>query len=397
MSFRQPLPVPRVSKTLEQIRAELFAQVETVQDEYAAKGWLPARLNLNKGVVRGLLELFAWGLWQLYQVLEAVLQQAVPLHASGEWLDVHCDQVGISRKSAMKARGNVLFFRAAGADVDSNIPIPKGRILRTLPDGRGEVYRYLTLTDAVIPAQATSAPVLVESEVYGSGANAGAGQIRELASPVPGVDRVSNGADWLTDEGADTEPDSQQQVRYVYAWLAKAGVTAAAYKSAALSVRGVLEVAVADQHPRGEGTIDIIVRGTAGMPTDNLLRAVTEAIDAQVIINHDRLVKAPVPVAVCVVMELELLVGDEAATRLAAQAFVHSMFGGNTATITGLQPFGIGHDVIRERLAAGIIILPGVKKINWSGTLVDGDLAVPTDGLAVLESVAVTSIWVEEA
>lgn len=54
MSFRQPLPVPRVSKTLEQIRAELFAQVEMVQDEYAAKGWLPARLNLNKGVVRGL-------------------------------------------------------------------------------------------------------------------------------------------------------------------------------------------------------------------------------------------------------------------------------------------------------------------------------------------------------
>jgi hypothetical protein len=63
-----PLPEllsTRVSKTLDQIRAELFGHIEAVQNEYAAKGWLPVRLNLNKGVVRGILELVCWGLWQL--------------------------------------------------------------------------------------------------------------------------------------------------------------------------------------------------------------------------------------------------------------------------------------------------------------------------------------------
>ena len=43
----------RLSKTIGDIRAGLFARIEQVQDEYAAKGWLPGRLNLNKGVVRG--------------------------------------------------------------------------------------------------------------------------------------------------------------------------------------------------------------------------------------------------------------------------------------------------------------------------------------------------------
>ena len=79
MSRLQDLLSKRVSKSLDQIRAELFARIEEVQDEYAAKGWLPRRLNLNKGVVRGLLELFAWGIWQLYRLLETVLLQAFPL------------------------------------------------------------------------------------------------------------------------------------------------------------------------------------------------------------------------------------------------------------------------------------------------------------------------------
>ena len=53
----------RLSKDISTIRAGLFERIEAVQDEYAAKGWLPARLNLNKGIARGIIELFAWGLW----------------------------------------------------------------------------------------------------------------------------------------------------------------------------------------------------------------------------------------------------------------------------------------------------------------------------------------------
>ena len=60
----------RLSKEIGEIRAGLFERIEAVQDDYASKGWLPARLNLNKGIARGIIELFAWGLWQLYNFLD---------------------------------------------------------------------------------------------------------------------------------------------------------------------------------------------------------------------------------------------------------------------------------------------------------------------------------------
>ena len=74
---------PRLSKDIDDIRAGLFSRIEQVQDEYAAKGWLPARMNLNKGVVRGIIELFAWGLWQVYTFLSIIHQQAIRRRESG--------------------------------------------------------------------------------------------------------------------------------------------------------------------------------------------------------------------------------------------------------------------------------------------------------------------------
>lgn len=396
MSTFRKLSLPRVSKTLDEVRSGIFTRVEEVQDEYQAKGWLPARMNLNKGVIRGLLELVSWMFFQLYQLLEALLTQAVPLLSSGEWLDLHCDQVGVTRKAATKAKGYVRFFRSPQTPESQNIPIPSGRIVRTLPDGNGAVYRYVTLADAVVQAGQAYAEVLAESEEYGAEANAGVGQIRELATPVSGIDKVSNTVDWLTDEAASGESDEQLRIRYMYAWLSRAGVTSAAYQAAALSVKGCIEAAVSDQHPRGEGTIDVIVRGSAGIPTENLLEAVEAAINEQVVINHDLLVKSPVPVSIDADLELELYSGDEAALRLSAETFIRAMFSGDASRTGGHIPFGIGHDVVRERLAAGVITLMGVKRINWGGSLASGDVLVPADGLAILNSASVTAKWVSE-
>ena len=257
----------------------------------------------------------------------------------------------------------------------------------------GEVYRYLTLEYAVLQAGEAFVDVLVESEAYGAETNAGAGQICELVTPVSGIDRVGNTSDWLTDEAASDESDEQLRIRYMYAWLSRAGVTSAAYQAAALSVKGCIEAAVADQHPRGEGTIDVIVRGSAGIPTQNLLDAVEEAVNTEIVINHDLLVKGPTAVEVAVQLELELYSGDEAALKLSAENFVRAMFSGDASQTGGHVPFGIGHDVIRDRLAAGIITQTGVKRIVWGGS---GDVVVPADGLAVLKTLTVTAKWVSE-
>jgi uncharacterized phage protein gp47/JayE len=388
----QQLLSQRVSKSLDQIRSELFARIEEVQDEYAAKGWLPARLNLNKGVARGLLELFCWGVWQLYRLLETVLYQAFPRYATGQWQDAHSEQIGNDRVAASQTQGKVLFLRNPANT--GNVRIPAGRIVRTRPDGLGNVYRYVTLADAVLPVGADFVGVLSKAEEYGALANAGPGQIRELVPPVDGISGVTNEAGWLVEEGADEETDAAMQRRYALSWEALGGVISAKYKAVALGVKGVVDVAIADQHPRGEGTIDIIVKGSAGLPTDSLLQAVAAAIDAEIVINHDRLVKGPTPVYLDAILLLELLSGDEAASKLAAENHIRAVFSGSNPGIEGLA---IGQDVIRDRLAAGIITMPGVKRIIWGADLADGDIAIPVDGLAMLRSLDVQSTWVSEA
>lgn len=332
--------MPKLDREIADLRASLFGRVEEVQDEYQGKGWLPARLNLNKGIVRGLLELFSWGSWQLYYFLAHVHKQAIPLDAEGEWLDLHCAQVDVRRKAATKARGNVLFHRG---EQRGNIRIPKGRIVRTKPDGNGRVYRYVTLEDAVLPENEACVAVEVEAEEYGQLANATGGQICELATPVVGIGSVGNESGWLTAEGADEETDISLRRRYVLAWQRRAGVTRSAYEAAALEVTGVSDVYVADQHPRGEGTVDVIVCGAAGMPTQNLLDAVRASLDEYIVINHDLLVKGPQPVPLDVKFTLELLSGDESAIKLEAENWVRAMF--SPVEREGAPRFAIGRDV----------------------------------------------------
>lgn len=380
----------RLSKTIGEIRAGLFERIEAVQDEYAAKGWLPARLNLNKGIVRGIVEIFAWGLWQLYNFLDLIHKQAIPLDSTGEWLDVHAAQVDETRKPATKTRGNVLFLRG---EQTGNVRIPAGRIVRTRPDGAGAVYRYVTEAFAVLPEGAESVAVPGVAEEYGQGSNAAAGQIAELVTPVEGIRGVTNAADWLTSEGADKESDASLQRRYELAWRARAGVTRAAYEAAALSVPGAVDVYVADQHPRGEGTVDVVVQGAAGMPTAKLLEAVKTALDSAIVVNHDLQVKAPVPVAVSVRAVLELLSGDADTIRAQAESWIKAMFTyGEDADI---PRFSIGRDVVRDRLASGIVSISGVKRIRWDSP--QEDVEIPADGLAVLAELSLSTVWVEQA
>lgn len=64
--------------------------------------------------------------------------------------------------------------------------------------------------------------------------------------------------------------------RYRLQWAANNGCTKYAYKAWALSVPGVSSVEILDQHPRGQGTVDVVVRGSAVLPTEALLERVRE-------------------------------------------------------------------------------------------------------------------------
>lgn len=381
-----------VSKNLDTIRQEMFDRLTAKQEEYALAGWLPIRLNLNKGIVRGLIELWCWGLWQLYQFLALVLIQAFPDQATGVWLELHCRQVNVFRKPATKAAGTVYFCRAVDA---GNIAIPAGRVIRTLPDAAGKIYRYVTTAAAVLLAGSLEVAVPVEAEEYGSAANATSGQITEIVTVVPGVDSVENRAAWLTAEGANIEADEPLRLRYQLAWKALNGCTKYAYEAWARQVTGVIDVKILDQHPRGQGTLDVMVVGSAGIPTQGLLDAVTANIlgtgnkDEKNPINDNVEIKGPTPVLVDFSAELELIAGVPADIIAEAESRVRALF--STGVVAGIDNLKVGQDATLDRLKWACM-LRGVKRIN-SGF---SDVVVPDDGMAVLNNLVITSIWAAE-
>ena len=375
------------NKTLEEIRQDLFSKIVSVQ----AEGWLPARLNLNKGVIRGLIELWAWGLFQLYQFLIMVFGQLFPSLATGKWLDLHCAQVGVVRQAATKALGRVNFYREDTAD---NISIRKGMIIRTRMDGAGLVHRFVTTEEVVFPSGAESLSVAVESEDYGRQANVTPGMICEISTVIPGVDGVVNTDDWLVREAVDWEKDEELRERYTLAWKDINGSTKYAYESWARGVSGVVAAKIMDRHPRGQGTVDVIVKGSAGIPTDELIQEVDTVVQENRPINDDVQVLEPVPVPVAVNAELVLIGGTPDIIIAEATQRINAMFT-DPRVLPDVDPLEIGQDLPRDLLIHIIKAVSGIKKINFTSPA--ADIPVPENGLAVLESINLTYAWAGEA
>lgn len=377
-----------VKKTLDEVREMIFQHINDVQDEYVAKGWLPRRLNLNKGVVRGMIEIWAWGLHKLYVFLEYLFYQIFPASSSGAYLNEHAVQVAVPRRESTKAMGRVTFNGPA----EGNVKIPAGRILKTDPDGEGMVYRFITTEDAILPDGHTSVSVPVESEEYGRKANVGPGQITNIATHVSGIDSVSNDSNWMTSEGADEENDSSLQNRYALAWSGISGVNSAAYKKWVLDVPAVIAVKVRDRHPRGQGTIDVIIRGAAGVPTDSLLAEVRAEVEKKRPQNDNVLVKGPTPILVKISGTLILTAGGSN-SLLQAEKRIRALFEDPT-DYPGVTPLQIGQDLTLDRLTSEAMAGAGYhlcQRVDWDQPM--EDVKVPEDGLAILESLTLSVGW----
>ena len=373
-----------VEKTLEEIRTEMFTRIGEVQDDYQLKGWLPRVMNLGKGVVRGLIELWSWGLFQLYSYLKTILSQAFPSTATGLWLDLHAGQIGLTRFAQTKTSGTVYFTRAGTV---GNVPIPVGRVVRTLPDALGKTYGFVTRAAAVLADGSNEVAVIVDAVEYGSGSNVTAGQITEIVTYIPGVDVVENRTGWLISEGQDEESDEALRQRYVLAWSEIGGCTKYAYESWARSVAGVKAVLILDQHPRGQGTVDVVVLGVAGIPTAGLLDAVRAVIAEKKPINDDVLVKAPTPVTVNIDCTVEITGGDDAAVRAGIIADLQAYFTYDTG-LSGVGYSGLAQDVMLDRLTQ-IVMNSSTLIKSCSFVAPVSDVVVAGDGLAVLGTVAV--------
>ena len=344
-------------QTEDEIRESLFQEGKTR---------LPAVTNYNSGgVFRTFLELVASAVYSFYVLLSNVIKQAFVQYATADWLDLKAGEVGLSRKAATKTAGGVYFIRE---NTTGNVVIPAGSIVSTATDSRGNSYRYITSGEVVLVDGTTEVYAPVTAEFEGAAFNVGTGSINRMISALSGIDYVSNRDGWIVSEGTDTETDPDLRARY---WLRceelARGATKMAYVGYAQEVNGVVDVEVDDNFPRGMGTVDVYITGTAGLPTQTLVDAVQAVVDDKKPICSDALVKAPAALTIDAAVTVEMLPGEPTAgVQTDALAILNALFikSADYADLEDLR-LRIGWDVTEDAFITALKRrIPGIKRIN---------------------------------
>lgn len=259
------LPVP----SLEELRDK---KVEELRSE----GFIISNFH-SGGVFHTMLMITLRIKLEMIELLRMVLGNMFVSHASGAWLDLKMADYSKKRKRAQKAQGLVTVSRL---DMDGEaVKVPKGHVFKTIQDINGEELRFFALQATVLQKGAAAVDVLVEAEQEGTRYNVPPGQITRTLTYLGDVS-ISNGEDWIVREGSDTEDDESARTRTLRAWseLARRAIEDT-FINTAEGVPGVLFAQADCQHPRGQGTVDVIVTGTAGEATAGLLEQVQLAVD----------------------------------------------------------------------------------------------------------------------
>lgn len=353
-------PVDR-DRVLEQLLDRLRARGFEVDDWHSG------------GVARTLLEIYAELVADWSQLVPRIAEGGYLETASGPWLDlVASSQYGLVREPGVFARGIVRLSCQPGFGPYN---IDPGRMWFATETG----LRYRNLDGGTLSAGGTL-DVTVEAEAVGSRYNVAANAITVMITPLPGV-TATNPPGWLLVAGADPESDDRLRRRCSARWAELGyGATRAAYEYWALAAHpSVTRVRVLDQHPRGQGTVDVVIYGEGGIGQD-----VVDAVDAYIQerrpVTADVLVYAATPRVVQVRAEVYVQARwrAEAAVRAAANLQKYQ------------QELDIGAPVYRAALIEQLMEPPGVVNVVLSAP--SGDVTLGQTEVATLD-IALT--WVE--
>lgn len=256
-------PIPDEDETMEEINGKLGEEGFIIN-------------NFNKGgIFYIIIRIFVLIYIDIKRLARSIINNLFIKHAEGDWLEIKVADVGKKRKEAIKTRGYVTLYRD---DYQNALQITKGHMFKTLPDVNGKELKFYVLDTTVIGAGEKSGKVLVEAESPGTGYNVSTGKITVSMIHLDGVVSVSNEEGWLYEEGADIEDLEDLRTRAEDAWSELAErTTEEKLINVSKKVSGVLDVRVDAQHPRGQGTTNIIITSTSGEATQELLKKVENA------------------------------------------------------------------------------------------------------------------------
>lgn len=311
-------------------------------------------------------------IYGLYVQADWVNRQCFPQTAGEEYLDLHAQLRGLTRRAATAAQG-VLRFESDGP-ADADLVIAQGTVCMTA----GGV-RFATTQKGVLSAGTEAVEVPAQAVEPGAAGNAAAGAIRVMAVAPVGVSRCTNPDGFSGGTDAEDDEALRQRVLDTYQRMPN-GANAAFYQQGAMSFPQVAAATVISR-PRGIGTVDVVVSTPTGVPDGELLEQLKAYFEEKREIAVDLQVRAPEVQSVTVTLRVEAQENrDETAVRQAVEQAIRSWFDGRR----------LGQNILRAELGKLAFDVEGVK--NYVIDAPAADVAVERDVLPQLGELTV-SAW----
>lgn len=302
--------------------------------------------------------------------------------STGEWLKMMAWAVRITPKPAFKARGKVVFQRAAAKG--PALIIPKDTWVQTEPIN-GTVYRVRVTQDVTLPEDQQTISAPVEAEHAGAAYNLGGGYYHILPESVSGIGAVANTDDWLDDAGADEESDDELRLRVRNQWSAVAKWHIdAAYRSLLMEKAGIQDDNIYFEHnaPRGPGTANAYILLDTGDPSPDMLTMLNKHIQDNGQRGHgdDLLIKAlpktDTDVRVTVWPEPELTDDERIKLKANIEQLIHCAFRENTDfDVTRTEPLSrFSFSMLGKELHANFT---GIQSLDFENSDIITAMNVP--------------------
>jgi len=340
--------------------------------------------NFNpSAAIRNLLEVIASPIAQFYQLLQTLMGQSWIQTATGEWLDLKVREIGIVRNPAVKTQIYLTFSKNSPATQNNIIPI--GTICKTLKDAEGQEFRFYTMEEGILEVGNNNVVFLSEAENPGYSYNVGPETINKIVTAISGIDAVTNidlsdGTGYLKREGSDPESDEQLRLRAIGVWeTLGVGGDRTAYQTWALSVPGVVAATVLDDFPFGPGTVGIVIVGSNGAPTPQLINEVYQYIKIRKPLTADVRILGPEINSTNITMEVTRFANADPQTI-------------ETQLLSTIESFGknlqLGEGLILSRLINVLMEVDGVY--NMKVLAPERDILLPVSCFLQIGEVNIT-------
>jgi len=328
--------------------------------------------DFNEGSeIRNLLESIALDVFHLEKVTFETMRMSFLKFATGQWLDLHGEKIGVGRDYGNYSTGFLTFTLPKALTYP--LVIPYGTFL--VHEDNGAVYK--TSVDAIIPTGDLSIDVIASSMAIGKVMNAEPDTIRLFQdSPPYSLLSVTNKSKF--NGGRDVESDDEYRERLLLYNKQDTFGSVSYYQALALTIEGLHDIAFAEPHS-DEYTATILVNGDNKPTPDEIMERALSTFTMQhnLVTGHNFYLTKPTYINTVLTIRAYV---EENIDEQEFKDCLNAVFDGGVYNGLSYYGYNIGFDASKLELIMALERIPGVLQVDY---ILLGDEKVTFDTIDV--------------